>query len=435
MKWIKKLFGKKESSDVETGLKEISFEDLPAWLDTRSQKISSRVEKDVSDLLRELEASLLALKESNSMLAEAKVEGDFDVRAVKRAKSNRENVTKQVTMLIDKIKVKENRDFRALESFYGTATQSLNTCLEHMNQSFRYTRGVFSEESKEVSDSLASLGKIFNELGEVIQVNKKEMDTIEAAQSDTNKMQELFASIAAEELEFESKNRKIQALKAETSEASQALEDFRTGPDWQSLQKLQAESIVSREKLRKAETGLSSLVLPLSGHISRIKKLHESGRYTLNPEVKKQLDICLEAPIHVNPSFFPELQKIFEDNALDMQAQKKEKALLQVKAAISNFPERKKEYLEALKEFEAKKAELESSDTGKLVELEHKEAELLSRTRSLEEDIVDSEKKLAALREELEHQKKKLLSSLSLINSDLHVNFPSPVSGERHELS
>lgn len=435
MKWIKKLFGKKEDSSEERGLKEINFKDLPSWLDAVSQKISSRVEKDVSGLVKELEVSLLALKESNSRLAEAKVEGDFDIRAVKRAKSNRENVTKQVATLTDKIRVQDSRDFKALESFYGASTQSLNTCLEHMNQSFRYTRGVFPEESKEVSESLASLGKVFNELGEVIRVNKKEMDAIEAAHSNMNKVQGLSASIAAEEMELESRNRRVQALKAETSKASQALEDFRKGPVWQSLQNLQAELNASREKLRKAETGLSSLVLPLSGHLSRIKKLHESGRYTLKPEVKKQLDICLEAPVHVNPSFFPELQIIFEDNAVDMQTQKKEKALLQVKSAISNFPERKKEYLEALKEFEAKKSELERSNTGKLVELEHKEAELLSRVRSLEEDIDDSEKKLTSLREELEHQKKKLLSNLSLIDSDLRVNFPSPVSEGQHEFS
>lgn len=435
LKWIKKLFGKKEDSSVETGLREINFEDLPAWLDTRSQKISSRVEEDVSDLLRELEASLLALKESNSRLAEAKVEGDFDIRAVKRAKSNRENVIKQVKMLIDKIRVKENRDFKALENFYGAATQSLDTCLENMNQSFRYTRGVFSEESKEVSESLASLGKVFNEFGEVILASKKEMDSVEAARSDTNKIQELSASIAAEELEFESRNQRIQALKAETFEASQVLENFRKGAAWQSLQNLQSEFTAAREKLRKAETGLSSLVLPLSGHLSRIKKLHESGRYTLKPEVKKQLDICLEAPLHVNPSFFPELQKIFEDNALDMQTQKKEKALLQVKAALSNFPERKKEYLEALQESEAKKDELEGSDTRKLVELEHREAELMSRTSSLEEDIEESEKKLTALREDLEHRREKLLASISLIDSGVHVNFPSPVYGGRHEFS
>ena len=82
---------------------------------------------------------------------------------------------------------------------------------------------------------------------------------------------------------------------------------------------------------------MSSLVLPLSGHLSRIKKLHESGRYTLKPEVKQQLDICLADPIRVDLSFFPELQKVFEDNALDMQTQKKEKALLQVRVLISDF--------------------------------------------------------------------------------------------------
>jgi len=311
-----------------------------------------------------------------------------------------------------------------MEGFYGAATQSLNICLEHMNRSFRYTRVVFPEESKEVSESLSSLGRVFNEFREIILVNKREMDAIEAIYPGIDEIQELLVSLEAEGLELESRNRKIQALKTETSETSSALEDFRKGATWQNLQVLQLEYNEIGEKLRKAEAGLSSLVLPLSGHLSRIKKLHESSRYTLKPEVKRQLDICLENPIQVDPAFFPELQKIFEDNALDMQPQKKEKALQQVKAAISAFPERKKEYLEILQEFEAKKTEVEGSDTGKLVELEHKEAELLNRTRLLEEDIKDSEKKLTALREELEHKNKKLLTSVSLIDSNVKVIFP-----------
>jgi hypothetical protein len=45
---------------------------------------------------------------------------------------------------------------------------------------------------------------------------------------------------------------------------------------------------------------------------------------------------------------------VFEDKALDMQTQKREKALQQLKALISGFPERKKEYLEVLHEFEVK---------------------------------------------------------------------------------
>ncbi len=423
MKWIKKLFGKKEVSGEGTGLNEIDFEDLPAWLDNNYKKISSGMEKDVSNLLRELEVSLSELKESNSRLAEAKVEGDFDIRAVKRAKSNRENVTKQVSTLIDKLRVQENRDFKSLKGFYEVSVQNLGTCLEHMDRSFRYTRPVFPQESKDLSDSLASLGKVFNDLkGEILE-NRKEIEAIETASFDAKETQDLSTSLEAEKLEQESKKRKLQVLKEEVSRANQDLEEFRKGDAWKNLQNTQEEFNALKESLKKAETDLTFLVLPLSGHLSRIKKLHESGRYTLNPEVKKQLDICIEDPVHLDPSFFPELQKIFEDKTLDMQTQKKEKALMQVKTAISGFPERIKEYLEVLQEFEAKKAELEGSDTGKFVALEHKKAELVTRIRLLEEDIEDSEKKLAVLKERLENRQEKLISSINLIDNSVRLRF------------
>jgi DNA repair exonuclease SbcCD ATPase subunit len=423
LKWIKKIFGKKEDSSEETGFREINFEDLPAWLDESYQKISSGIEKDVSDLLKELEVSLSELKERSSRLAEAKVEGDFDIRAVKRAKSNRENVTKQVAVLIDKIKVQENTDFRALKAFYETAVQNLDICLEHMDRSFKYTRSVFPHESKDVSEGLSMLGRVFKELREIILVNKKEMEAIEVAYLDTKEIQKLSTSIAAEKLEMESKNRKIQALNDEIARSSQALEEFRKGDAWQRLQSLQEESAEVKDRLKKVEADLSSFVLPLSGHLSRIKKLHESGRFTLKPEVKHQLDICLADPIRTDPSFFPELQKIFEDNALDMQIQKKEKALLQVRAAISDFSERKKDYLKVLHEFEAKKAEIAEMDTGKLVGLEHRETELMNRARLLEVDIESSEKKLAVLSKELENRREKLLVSINLIDSGLKLHF------------
>ena len=64
MKWIKKIFGKKEDSSEETGFREIDFEDLPSWLDDSYQKISSGIEKEVSGLLRELEVALSELKET-----------------------------------------------------------------------------------------------------------------------------------------------------------------------------------------------------------------------------------------------------------------------------------------------------------------------------------------------------------------------------------
>ncbi|KKH94126.1 cell surface protein [Methanosarcina sp. 1.H.T.1A.1] len=423
MKWIKKLFGKQESSHEKIISSEVSFDELPVLLEESSQKISSEIEKDVSGLFRKLEVAISELKESNSRLLEAKVEGDFDIRAVKRAKSNRENVTKQVGVFIDKLGILENTDFRALKGFHEAAVQNLDTCLEHMNQSFRYTRAVFPQESKDVTESLGRLGQVLNELRETIRGHKREMEAIEAASTGMKDIQELSASMEAENLEIESKKRKIQTLKDEIARTGQALEDFKQGEAWQNLQSLQGELDIARDRLKKAETGLNSLVIPFSGNLSKIKKLHESSRYTLKPEVKQQLDICLEAPVNLDPSFFPELQKVFEDPALDIQTQKKEKTLAQVRSASSGFEEKKKEYIAAQKAFEAKKAELASSDTGKLAGLEHKEAELLARTRMLEEEVEISEKKLTVLKEELKSKEKELQSSVTVIDSSVKIQF------------
>jgi hypothetical protein len=423
LKWIKKLFGKKEESVDETSFKEINFEDLPAWLDGKYQGLSSRIEKNISNLIRKLETALLELKESNIKLAEAKVEGDYDIRAVKRAKSNRENVTKQISTLIDKIKIPENTDIRFIKGFHELAMQNLEICLENMDRSFKYARGIFPEESKELSENLSRLSRVLNEFREMILENKGEMEAIEAAYSEIDEIQSFLTSTVSEKLDLDAKNRKKQALQDEIARTKQALEEFRKGENWKNLQNLQEEFVVAGAKLKRTKENLDSLILPLTGHLSRIQKLHESGRYTLKPQVKQQLDICLEDFIRVDPSIFPEIQKVFEDKALDMQAQKKEKALLQFKALVSVFPERKKEYTEALQELEEIKAEIAKTDTGKLSELEHKETELISRARLLEEDIDNSKKKLDILSEELQNRKERLLNNVNLIDSTLSFNF------------
>ena len=303
--------------------------------------------------------------------------------------------------------------------------QSLNTCLEHMNRSFRYTRPVFPQESKDVTDSLGRLGKVLNELRETIQGHRREMESIEEASKGIKEVRETCSLIKAEEGELKAKNRKLQALKDEIASNSRTLEELKQGKAWQKLQRLQEESTLAEGRLKKAEAGLNSPILPFSGNLSRIKKLHESGKYTLKPEVKKQLDICLENPVNLEPSFFPELQKVFEDHALDIQAQKKEKALAQVRSAASGFEEKKKEYTEARKAFDSRKSELASSDTGELASLEHKVAELLSRTLLLEEETESSEKKLAALRDDLKTREEKLQASVAAIDSGVKIGFPS----------
>lgn len=423
MSWIKKVFRKKESSQEEGVSRKISFDELPEWLDAGFRNLSSKIEKDASGLFKELEVSLEELKESNNMLMEAKVVGDFDVRAVKRAKSNRENIMKQVSILTDKILVSGIGDVRELEKFNETALQALNSCMEHMGQSLRYTKVVFSEESKDVTDSLAKLGKVLHNLRNLVSKHKRELDALEVASANYQGIKDLSVSIRAEEQGIELKETKIRNLKNELSETGLALEAFMQGETWKRFQSLQEELSGIESRLKQAESGLTSLVLPLSNTFSRLQKLHEAGRYTLKPEVKKQIDTCLEKPEKLNPSFFQELQNVLEDNALDMQSQKKEKAIAQVKTAISGFETRKNEFLEARQALDVKKVEISTLDTGKLTEFEHRQAELENKIKFMEEELEQSGKKLEILREDLKNKKENLQASISTIDNGVELTF------------
>lgn len=421
MKWIKKLFGKNESAPAEVVSTELGFEELPSWLEAGFRKRSSEIEAEASGIFRDIEASLADIRESNNELGEAQVVGDFDIRAVKRAKSNRENMMKQVAILLDKVRVPGTADVRTLSEFQGMAMQSLNGCVEHMSRSFRYTRVVFPRESKEVTDSLARLGQVLKALQELLAGHKKELEAIDAAFGDIKEIKDLSASVESEEQGMKSKEKKIQALETEIAGVAEALEEFRQGETWQNYQILQKEVEVAESQVKKAESGLTSLVLPLSNNLSRLKKLHETGRYTLKPEVKQRVETCLSEPTAADPAFFRELQKILEDNVLDLKSPKKEKALAQAKAAEAGLEAKKKEYLEALQALEAKKKELSGLDTGKLTELEHKEAELRDRTKLLKEEIENSEKKLAVLKEELESRKEELEKNVAVIDSSVKL--------------
>ena len=99
----------------------------------------------------------------------------------------------------------------------------------------------------------------------------------------------------------------------------------------------------------------------------------------------------------------------------------RQEALDQAKTAESGLEARKKEYLGALQVLEEKKKELSGLDTGKLAELEHKEAELRDRVRLLKEEIENSGKKLVVLKEELESRKEELGKNVAVIDSSVKL--------------
>jgi len=425
LKWIKKLFGKKEnrSEPVETFARKISSEEFPSWLNTGFEKLSQEISENSALVLKELEASLLEISENKLQLSEAKVVGDFDVRVVKRAKSNRENMIRQVEILVDKIKIPESKELKNLSEFHEKAAQQLNSCVENMARSLRYTGGVFPRETKELTDSLGKFGIILQKLQECFRVHAEEIDAYRTASETFELIRELSASKKHEEREIQQQKEKIRVFKAELKELQSASEAFEQSAEGQRYKKLKAELLEAETQSKKAKSNLSALLLPLSNNLERLKKLHESGRYTLKPEIRAELEACLKEPETLNFSFFEELKILFEDPALDLKAQKKEKALNQVEFAAQDFESRKKEYLKAFQILEKNKAELANLDLGALEQFQQKKLKLQSKSELAKEELEHSLKKMEILSPELETKKEELQKKVLLLDSKVKLDF------------
>lgn len=409
---------------MEIVLREISPEELPAWLDTGFQKLSGEISENAVLLLKDLEITLLEITESKTRLSEAQVVGDFDLRAVKRAKSNRENMIRQVEILVEKISIPESPDVKSLDEFHEKAAQQLNSCVENMARSLRYTGGVFPREVKEVTESLGKFGMILKALQENLRDHSKEIEAYESASEIFQVIRKLSASGEIEEKEILQQKEKIRVLEEKIEEARKTLENFEQSEEWQHYRKLEAELTEAGTLVKKTESNLSALVLPLSNNLSRLKKMHETGRYTLNPEIRKELTSCLEDPKTANSAFFQKLQKLFEDPGLGLNAQKKEKALAQAEAAALNFETRKKENLKAVQIREEKRAELEKLDVGSLEELKQKDTKLQGKCRLAGEELELALKRVEKLNNELEKKKEELREKVSLIDNGVKLAFP-----------
>jgi len=75
--------------------------------ESRSRNILEKLEKDASSFFPEIEKTLRKIKESTSRLEKAQPEGRFHLKLVKVASSNRDNMAKQVRMLLENVTIPE----------------------------------------------------------------------------------------------------------------------------------------------------------------------------------------------------------------------------------------------------------------------------------------------------------------------------------------
>jgi hypothetical protein len=416
LKLIEKLFGKKDNS------RELIAEDkLPEWLESRSCKLSEKIEKDVSSIYPEIEKTLRKIKDSTVALQNSNPEGRFHLKMVKIASSNRDNMAKQVRMLLENITIPKEKGIKTMVAFHESAIQTIGICHENMMKSYQYTKLVYVEESKNVIADVNSLGRLLNDLIEPINSKKQVLDALDKAKELGRTISNINRDIERLEKSLIENEKKILSLNKDIEKKQEALSILQMSEPWKQYINSKDALILLEQDGNKKLSEINSIISPLNKVINRLKQLSDSGRHTLKPEDRDALNLCLSCPVDVAPGFFIELQKIVESGVLNLP--KTDKIIPQIHLAASLLEEKKKEYRVILKDIELKKDEISKM---KIIEEENDLNNMLS---ALRDKVIESEKELDISRKQLDllkveigSKKQELQENISVIDNKARIS-------------
>jgi predicted nucleic acid-binding Zn-ribbon protein len=416
LKLIDRLFGKKQSSPSG-----ITFDDLPEWLESRSRKISEEIGGEASSHYSGIREALSAIKESMVALEEATPEGRFHLKMVKVATSNRDNMSKQVRMLLENINIPQATDIAAIMAFHENAIQTLTVCLENMMKSYQYTKLVYFEESKELIAKVNALGRRLNELIEPVDNKRNVLDALNSAKTTIQNIKNLNLDIVSNEKTLKESEEKIAFLKKELEEKEKALTLLRESEPWKRYIKSREELISLEADAGKKEAEIRGLILPLNKALGRLKQLSDSGRYTLTPEIKDGLNSCLSGQVNVNPEFFIEFRKIVESGVLNLAPEKTNKILEQTKLVHASLDSLKEEYQALTQDIEKQKEKISGLKAAdEEAELEKRIVDLKDKTTSLEKELELSRNRVEFLKHDVESKRLELQRCVSVIDSRMN---------------
>ena len=417
MSLLDKIFGKKERSASE-----IEFNDLPAWLESKHKKISEDISRSTISTYSGIEKAQKDISESLSSLEKATPEGRFHLKMVKIASSNRDNMAKQVRMLLENITLPKDNSIKIIMAFHDASVQAIGVCLENMMKSYQYTKLLYADESKNVIADVNNLGRLLNELVEPINDQKNVLDALENANKNILDIKNITSDIGSRGKTIKDNQEKIIVLKKEIEEKQTSLGQVRDSGSWKYYLKSRDDLDILENKARKKESEIKDIVSPLNKALNRLKQLSDSGRYTLKHEEKEGLNQCLLCPAEVPPEFFIGFRKIIESDVLNIPPEKKDKFLEQISIAESSLGGLKKEYYEFNKAVELKKDEITrmkvvGEEKDLMDDLENLQNKLISSQKELEM----SEKHMIALKKDIEKRRQELQQFVSVIDRKVRI--------------
>jgi len=331
LKFIEKIFGKKEEVPAKLTLK---FNELPAWLEKEGESTFAELGAHIGHKYSEINTALEDLSKAKERLIDASFGEKVYRRLAKSGASNRENLVKNLDIIIEKTAIPEDTDPFEAYQFHQDAKSVLKTCLENAVRSQQYVKALFPEEYRDIWARLKHLDVLLAELVAPINEVKDELEAYEKLPEDIGLIRQMQQQIPTGLKNINELTGKYETLKVELGSEEARLEEIEAGDEFTRARKLEGQARTLKGQISGIDSNLAGLFAPLSKALSRMEKQDESGRHIMSAESRNVLKILKDDPVSALDidltGFLVEMKTRVEDGSLGLKQQKMNKTLEQI---------------------------------------------------------------------------------------------------------
>ena len=416
LKWLNKIIGKETRQETPT----IAFHEVEDWVAGELKADLGEFFKSAARVFTEIEEAKEQLVRDIGMF-ETTEPPEMPPRVLKVGLAARDNIIKQINMLIDKINIPQ-MDYSAIREFYMTANTNLENMLEKSVKSHHSAKYLFPKEVGVVISDVRDVKKLLAKLKLLIDEKEDLVGTFSEISGVIQNIIDLQDTIVKHNLRIGNAGSELEDFRHTSDNCATHLEQLSDSTEWGSFVKLETGMKQARDERGTIETSVMEMFMPLNKVFKRMEKQDASGRHTLSAKQKESLDMSLKNPIEMDAAdvtdFMIGVCKLLDDDILGLKDRMRDKATSQTKQIMDSFASKKDAYQSIssqIREIEDRIASLTISETKTTLERElATNNERITRT---EQEIENLRVELEMRGDELEDQKRVLSDAVNAIKT------------------
>ena len=294
MKWLKKLFKKRET-------KKISLNDLEYELNQKEIDQKKEIE-DIIDRIQDIKEELIIKLDE---LKEAKIE-EKNQQIISRVESNRDSYIHQTKMMLRTIE-KPEKEIKEIEKFIEQTTNEIKEFVKRSSKSFQITKYLIGKELEEATRKI----KEITEQLELLEDKNKELEKINELTTKISGIAEKTDKEKLLKIEILDIEKEKEELEQEKEGKKQDIYETEEGEEYKLYLQVKENIKLSEQDLDELRSKLINLFSPIQKALRKYAKMTIENRvveeYEQNPyfalledEHLKILDILEEINKNMN---------------------------------------------------------------------------------------------------------------------------------------